>query len=129
MICACRVLFVTIRVCFLTPMQDLGPLSASLPPKKFFGRFACTHAFAAPGVLFLLQELLRHCVSISLISFPRSFDPEFLEERRKGLDSCVHACRFPRSGAALLNLLQIPEADVGAVEFCAADHAVQVFAN
>lgn len=35
-----------VLICFY---QDMGPLSTSLPPKKFFGRFCCLLHLLAPG--------------------------------------------------------------------------------
>jgi hypothetical protein len=62
--------------------QDMGPLATSLPPKKFFGRFICFHHLEAPAAV-----LSAFSVHAALCRF----DPDFLEERRKGLDSCVRA--------------------------------------
>ena len=66
-------------------------MAASLPPKKFFGRFALALAVEAPGVCFLLVALLRYRQLPPLSTFLYRFDPEFLEDRRKGLDACVAA--------------------------------------
>ena len=89
--CCCRASCAAAPACILTPLQDIGPLSASLPPKKFFGRFALALAVEAPGVCFLLLELLRCLQLPPLSTLLYRFDPEFLEDRRKGLDACVHA--------------------------------------
>jgi hypothetical protein len=60
----------------------MGPLATSLPPKKFFGRFICFHHLELPAAV-----LSAFSVHAAL----SRFDPDFLEERRKGLDACVES--------------------------------------
>lgn len=74
-------------------LQDMSPLNIPFPPKKFFGRWRRLPLLHHTDIRIdsldhSIVQLFTDIYDLSLIhAYCRRFDPDFLEERRQGLDT------------------------------------------